>query len=344
MTRAAVRYTVPPGANEHEHFVLVAYAGTGDEMRFRFSGQLEIGRDDGREDVSGVLLIGDPKVSRRHCVLTGRPDGRCFIRDLSLNGTRVDGRRLVPNVEVELRAGQTIAVADGFDLVLEATATPRGAAPDLAEMLGATMRAGEMTIATVLVGDIRDFTVLVRTVPPDTLQPSVNRVFSLLADRVGALGGTVKEFQGDALVAFWERSPRVPRVAEAACHAALELDCMVDRLAADRSVWKVEGHRLHMDWALATGLVMIHGFGGAQPAGLSMIGEPMVAAFRLEKFANATTGRILACPETSRMAAPMFEFRNLGRMQAKGFDKPDHVFALERARPEQRDPRRAADL
>ena len=119
---------------------------------------------------------------------------------------------------------------------------------------------------------------------------------------------------------------------------------MVDRLAADRSVWQVEAHRLHMDWALATGLVMIHGFGGAQPAGLSMIGEPMVAAFRLEKFANAKTGRILTCPETSRMAAPMFEFRDLGPMQAKGFDKPDHVFALERARPEQRDPHRTADL
>jgi class 3 adenylate cyclase len=97
-------------------------------------------------------------------------------------------------------------------------------------------------------------------------------------------------------------------------------------------VWQIEAHPLHMDWALATGLVMILGFGGAQPAGLSMIGEPIVAAFRLEKFANATTGRILACPETSRMAAPMFEFRDLGRMQAKGLDKPDHVFALERAR------------
>ena len=84
-----------------------------------------------------------------------------------------------------------------------------------------------------------------------------------------------------------------------------------------------------MDWALATGFVMINGFGSAQPAGLSMIGEPMVAAFRLEKFATAGTGRILTCPETRRMAEPQFEFRDLGRMLAKGFDKPDHVFALE---------------
>src|SRR6476620_9901762 len=110
MTRIAARYMPRPGSDGREPFVLVAYAGTADEMRFSFSEQLEIGRDDGRPDAMGVLLIRDPVVSRRHCVLSRRVDGRCFIRDLSLNGTRVDGRRLMPNVEVELRTGQTVAV------------------------------------------------------------------------------------------------------------------------------------------------------------------------------------------------------------------------------------------
>lgn len=336
MTRAAVRYNARPSPDGQQLFALVAYAGTPDETRFGFSDQLEIGRDDGRPDATGALLIHDPAVSRRHCVLSRRPDGRCVIRDVSRNGTRVDGRRLVPNVEVELRHGQRIAVGAGFDLVLESTVDRHGPAPDVSDAVGATLQAGELTLATVLVGDIRDFTVLVRTVSPETVQPSVNRVFAILSDQVAALGGTVKEFQGDALVAFWERSAHVPRVAEAACRAALELDRTVRRIAADRAVWQVEGHPLHMDWALATGLVIINGFGGAQPAGLSMIGEPMVAAFRLEKFANAATGRILACPETAQMAAAVFEFRDLGRMHVEGFDKPDHVFALERERAEHR--------
>jgi class 3 adenylate cyclase len=336
MTRAAVRYIPRPDSHGHEAFALVAYAGTADEMRFSFSEQLEIGRDDGRPDATGVLLIRDPVVSRRHCVLSRRHDGRCFIRDLSLNGTRVDGRRLMPNLEMELRTGQTVAVTDGFDLVLEVNASRCDVVPDVSELVEGTMRAGKLTTATVLVGDIRDFTVLVRTVSPDALQPSVNRVFSILSDQVGSMHGTVKEFQGDAIVAFWEPSAHVPSVAEAACRAALELDRTVCRLAADRSVWQVEGHALHMDWALATGLVMINGFGGAQPAGLSMIGEPIVVAFRLEKFAKAETGRILACSETRRMAAPTFAFRDLGEIQAKGFDRPDHVFELHGGRSERR--------
>jgi hypothetical protein len=69
-----------------------------------------------------------------------------------------------------------------------------------------------------------------------------------------------------------------------------------------------------------------------QPTGLSLIGEPVVLAFRLEKFATDATGPILTCPVTKLMASQAFTFRDLGTMHAKGFDQPDHVFALEGAR------------
>lgn len=330
MSPAEVRYAPRPGPAGREPSALIADAGTSREQRFTFHDQIEIGRDDGRPEAAGFLLIRDPVVSRRHCVLSMRPDGRCVIRDVSLNGTRVDGRRLVPNIEVEVRAGQTITVADGFDLRLDTPAGRRDAETVQTEPAEMTLRAGKMSVATVLVGDIRDFTTLVRTVSPDVVQPSVNRVFAVLSEEVGRLGGTVKEFQGDALVAFWERAALGARLAEVACRSVLELDRVVRRLALDRTVWQVEGRPLHMDWALATGAVMINGFGAA---GLSMIGEPMVLAFRLEKFAGDATGRILTCPETTRLAGPAFDFRDLGEMLAKGFDRPDHVFALERERP-----------
>jgi class 3 adenylate cyclase len=82
--------------------------------------------------------------------------------------------------------------------------------------------------------------------------------------------------------------------------------------------------------------VMVSAFGGDQPVGLSMIGEPIVLAFRLEKFASPETGRILTCPVTKQTASARFAFRDIGRMVAKGFDKPDDVFALEGERPEPR--------
>ena len=51
-------------------------------------------------------------------------------------------------------------------------------------------------------------------------------------------------------------------------------------------------------------------------------------AFRLEKFASEATGHILACRMTQELASQAFTFTDLGEMQAKGFDRADHVFAL----------------
>jgi pSer/pThr/pTyr-binding forkhead associated (FHA) protein len=67
-----------------------------------------------------MLLVQDPLVSRRHCVLTRSPDGRCYVRDVSLNGTRLSGRRLVPNVETEIRPGGILTVAGSHHFMLDA--------------------------------------------------------------------------------------------------------------------------------------------------------------------------------------------------------------------------------
>lgn len=311
----------PPGLGSPKRLVIAA--GTPDERQYVFYDRLEIGRDDGRAAPRpGQLLLTDPTVSRSHCVITSDGDGRCFLRDVSRNGTRVDGRRLVPNVEVELRGGQTISVGDSVFVVLF---EPRAAQPQSYE---GTVGVASSAFVTVLVGDIRDYTVLVRRADAQQVQQSVATVFRLLTEAVTAHGGTVKEFQGDALVAFWEGSV-LGHQAVAACRAALHVDTLARTLAADPSVWRVPDFPLHCDWALASGPVIIDSFGGHQPAGLSMVGEAPVLAFRLEKFATDETGRILACRTTRDMAVGTFKFRDLGEKLAKGFDRPDRVFALE---------------
>ncbi|HEX4933887.1 MAG TPA: adenylate/guanylate cyclase domain-containing protein, partial [Gemmatimonadaceae bacterium] len=232
----------------------------------------------------------------------------------------------VPGVEVQLHSGQTISVGEQRDFVLVFQEPPRAVPVPEESTLAAPSRA----VVTVLVGDIRDYTVLARRSPSPEVQRSVGRVFQILTDRVASEGGTVKEFQGDALVAFWEGTLAGGQAA-AACRTALDLDALARRLADDRTIWAVPDFPLQIDWALASGPVLIDSFGGQRPAGLSMMGEAPVLAFRIEKFACDATGRILVCPTTRAMAGPGFSFRDLGLMQAKGFEQPDHVFALERA-------------
>jgi class 3 adenylate cyclase len=97
-------------------------------------------------------------------------------------------------------------------------------------------------------------------------------------------------------------------------------------------VWSVPGFPLQMDFALATGMVNISGYGSEGALGLSMVGESVVLAYRIEKFANTKTGPIITCPITHEMAKKEFAFKDLGQHDAKGFDEPQHLYALVKAR------------
>ncbi len=322
--QADPRFWAPDPDGRLPRFLSVKLAN-GREAQYRFYGHLEIGRDDEHASPEpGLLLLADPTVSRRHCAITQRPGGQCFVRDMSRNGTRVDGRRLVPNVETELRSGAAIAVG-GFELALVDDGASAGQAKGVDSI--STIPLPNRVIATVLVGDIRNYTVLVRKALSDELQQAVTGLFDDLAQGVLAHGGTVKEYQGDALLAFWEGDAGGGQAIRA-CGAALALEPLAREIAGRPSRWPFRDHRLEMDFALATGLVLIDSFGKGQPTGLSMMGEPVVRAFRIEKFANAVTGPIVVCPETREAARGAYRFRDLGEQLAKGFDRADRVFAL----------------
>jgi len=302
---------------------LVEKGGSG--VSYHFHDRIEIGRYHEGRRKAGMLEVRDPTVSSHHCVITQEPDGTCFVRDTSRNGTRVDGRRLSPNSKTELKVGQILSVGQGLKLRLDGEEAV-SANPE--EITGTqTMGLSNTTIVTILVGDIRNFTTIVRMAPPTVLQESVARVFGRLEKAVAAHGGTLKEFQGDALFAFWEQGSTRNHAADA-CRAALDLHRLSEELARDSAVWAVEGFPLEMDWALTTGIVAISGYGGENILGLSMVGEAVVLAFRLEKLADESTGPIIACPETYLMASDTFEFKDLGSRTAKGFDTPQRVYAL----------------
>jgi class 3 adenylate cyclase len=129
------------------------------------------------------------------------------------------------------------------------------------------------------------------------------------------------------MVAYWEpggAGSSAPR----ACRAALALHEASIRLANDKRVWMLPGNPLRMDWALATGPVTVRRLGGAHPVGLSLVGEPVVKAHRLEKIADETTGPIVVCAKTRELADGEFRFRELGERRLEGFPQPEKVYAL----------------
>jgi len=302
---------------------LLALDGAAEGRRFVFYEDLRIGRlKHHAPPLRGTLYVADPSVSSKHCVITQDAYGRCFIRDTSLNGTWIDGRRLVPGTEVELRVGQTISIAQVQSFRLE------GDAADARTRVSEATHAVSAPIeVSVLIGDIRHYTTLVREAPPELVQASVNALFPALERIVTEFDGTPKEYPGDAILAYWEAG-NASTCAARACRAVLALAEAARRLADDASVWLLRDHPLEMEWALATGLVMIQRLGGAHPLGLSMIGEPIVKAYRLEKLADEDTGPILVCNRTQSLAAKTFSFRPLGERTLDGFMQPEMIHAL----------------
>jgi adenylate cyclase len=301
-----------------------------------FVDQCVVGRRRGpTSDTEGSVRISDPAISGRHCVVRQTSDGKFLIRDESRNGTRVDGRRLVPNVEVEIFSGAKIQVAKDHFLVLEVEpAEPAQDAQDDYEDVGATRAlVNTMTEVTVLVGDIAGYTTLnQRYAAADVIKP-VNRVFAELEGVVNEFHGSIKEYQGDAMFAFWERDEADPNWHTIqACRCALALQKKVAELAQDPGIWSLKDeYPLEMEWALTTGDVIITAIGGDRVIGMAMVGDCVNYAFRLEKLAGKETGKVLACQHTERRARSELVFRSLGEHEVKG-RVSEVVYALDGAR------------
>ena len=306
--------------------VLRLSPGTAEEREYPFIERIEVGRERPGEPASPIrIALPDPQISSRHCVVTQTQEGRFLVRDLSRNGTRVDDKRLMPNLEVEIEPGQLIAVGS-FSLALRADEVVEAPHPAAYE---ATVVAENLAMVTLVVGDIRGYTTLNQREDPARVSQSVHAVFSQLEEIIAEHGGSLKEVQGDAVFAFWELTPGSPgeRVAQA-MDAALALDRRARQLAADPEIWRFPDFPLRMEFAIATGGVAISSFGKDRPIGLSMVGDTVNLAFRIEKLATDETGPILVCSTSQALAGDQFQLDELGEFEVKGREGVERLFAL----------------
>ena len=311
------------------HASLIYQPDTPEERAYAFTEQIIVGRrSDRSNEMAGRVTIDDPTVSGRHCIVRQTLDGKFLIRDESRNGTKVRGRRLVPNVEVEIQPGDAISVTGRH--CLRVAVDDAAIEVDVVHDYGETsaLKVSE-TEVTIVVGDIAGYTTLNQRFDASAVVGPLGKVFAELEAVVNEHEGSIKEYQGDAIFAFWERDEADPKwhVLQA-CRAALALRDRVALIAGDRAVWTIPDFPLAMEWALTTGEVMIRAIGGDRPTGLAMVGDAVNYAFRLEKLAGEQTGTILACQTTRDRAEESFRFRSIGVHEVKG-RSAEPVFALD---------------
>jgi class 3 adenylate cyclase/predicted ATPase len=175
---------------------------------------------------------------------------------------------------------------------------------------------------TVMFSDLVGSTALSTRMDPEDLREIISAYQSSVANTVRRFGGFVAKYMGDGVLVYFGYPQAHEDDAERAVRAGLAL------IEGVRSLTAAEPLQVRI--GIATGLVVVGdliGSGEAQERGV--VGETPNLAARLQ--AAAVPGTIVIGPATQRLLAGLFEYRDLGCIEVKGFARP--VQAYEVVRP-----------
>jgi len=191
---------------------------------------------------------------------------------------------------------------------------------------GRVTLAGARRELTVLFVDLGGFTALAEALPPEVVVAHLNEYFEAVCSAVLEEDGTVKEFQGDGVVAFWGAPIAQPDHAPRAGRAAL---AAAARLEALRSRWERRGvtapsYRLGLHSAeLVAGEI-----GSAERGAYGIVGDGMNLAARIEGANKLYGTRILVSEATRAGLGPAFLLRELDLVRVVGRRAPVRLFEL----------------
>ncbi len=143
--------------------------------------------------------------------------------------------------------------------------------------------AGDVRQATALFVDVVDSTALAYGLPPEEFVAKLNRFFASVVDAVGAHGGLVNKFQGDAALCVFGAPNPLPDAETAALAAAREIRDAVRRTG-----------ELDLGIGVASGRVFAGRLGARERLEYTVIGDAVNEAARLTEKAKQVRGRILA--------------------------------------------------
>jgi adenylate cyclase len=290
-----------------------------------------VGRTCAGVDPARAIVLNDPNVSRDHLVVARTGHG-VTLRDLSRNGTWINGVRVTQGAERPLEDGDVIRVGQVELTVTIQSPEAEGATDeDLDQTLTSwTTVSPVYQHVTNLVADLRGFTTLSETLGSDQMYAVMNKVFATFSELVVANQGTVKDYAGDAIYAFWEHGlmPNSNK-ARLACTAALAQLAALPGIAASLAETIPEASQLRVGWGVTTGLVTVSQY-GSRAADLAVLGDSTNLAFRISGLANKELAvPIVLCEQTKALVEHEYEISSLGEHPIKGKRQPVALYGID---------------
>jgi class 3 adenylate cyclase len=176
---------------------------------------------------------------------------------------------------------------------------------------------------TVLFCDLVDSTALATQLDPEDLRTIITAFQRTVAQTITHYEGFVAKYMGDGVLVYFGYPRAQEHDAERAVGAGLALVGAAGAIEAPSRLM------LRLRVGIATGLVVIGdliGSGSAREE--AVVGEPPNLAARLQSLAEPDT--VLICPTTRRLVGNLFEYRDLGPIELKGFAAPIPVWQVVR--------------
>jgi class 3 adenylate cyclase len=285
-----------------------------------------IGRSCTGVDPEKRILVQDAQVSRDHAVISRRAQ-QLKISDRSKNGTWVNGIRLAAGASCVLADGDTIRLGGfSFQVFYPENVTHVTDAAILTD--GTRVTPTEMVVTNV-VADVREFTTFSQEHASSDVYALMKEIFETFSTIVYNFKGTIKDYAGDAVYAFWGHTDQpISKQAVLACQAAIEQTQKLSEIRAKLSGKNIAAESLQMGWGITTGRVTMSHY-GSRSADLALVGDCTNLAFRLSDLANKELSeKIVICAQTADLVREDLKLKDLGDVSIKGRTGKEHIFAL----------------
>ena len=285
-----------------------------------------IGRSCKGVDPQKRILVQDEQVSRDHAVISRRAE-QLQITDRSKNGTWVNGIRLAAGASSNLGDGDTIRLGE-FSLRVFYPENVTNVT-DAAILTDGTRVTPTQIIVTNVVADVREFTTFSQENASSDVYALMKEIFDTFSAIVYNFKGTIKDYAGDAVYAFWDHTVEpISTQAVLACQAAIQQTQTINEIRAKLSGKNIASDNLQMGWGITTGKVTMSHY-GSRAADLALVGDCTNLAFRLSGLANKQLSeKIVICSQTAELIRNDLKIKDLGNVAIKGRTGKEHVFGL----------------
>jgi len=272
------------------------------------------------------ILVSNPMVSRDHAVVRLTRNG-IKVTDMSKNGTWVNDVRMAPGASLELNHGDRITIG-GFSAALSCPllAAVQEKEEDWTEQTA--ISPSDVTI-TSLVADVRGFSSFSQNADSAKVYTLIQAIFKRFSAIVSEHKGTVKDYAGDAVFAFWEHPGGLSADhARSACLAAVSQLQSVPQIHRQLTKRGLAIPQPVLGWGLTTGQSTLSHY-GSRSADLALVGDCINLAFRLSSMANKTLGSpIVMCQQTAALITRELPLRDLGSHGIRGRSGQERLFGI----------------